>query len=89
MCRLDVLSMQENVEAERQQRREEQRANRQLMQMIGTSLASMAAAWATGNKAASAAFRPGQGPTVKGLSAEQEEAPQEVQKRLCHSSEKQ
>ena len=59
MCRLNSLSMQENAEAERQQRREEQRANWELMQMIGTILASTAAAWASGNKTASAVFRPG------------------------------
>ena len=43
MCRSNMLSMQENAPAERQQRRDKQEANQQLMQMIGTSLASMAA----------------------------------------------
>ena len=43
MCRFNLLSMQENADAERGQRREEQRADCKLMQMIGTSLASMAA----------------------------------------------
>ena len=68
MCQLNLLSMQENAEAERQQKREEQRANQELMQMIGTSSASMAAAWASGNKRAnSAVFRPGQQLVVNGL----------------------
>ena len=78
MCRLNLLSMQENAEAERQQRREEQRANHKLMQMIGTNLASMAAAQASGNKRASVVFvRPWQQPVIKGLSKEQEEALEE------------
>ena len=49
MHRLNLLSMQESQSAEKQQQREqEQRANRKIMQMIGTpSLASTAAAWAT------------------------------------------
>ena len=86
MCQLNMLSTQENALVERQQRRDKQRNNQQLMQMISTSLASMAAAWATGNKTASAVFRPGQEPTVEGLNKEQEEAMQEAPKRLRHGS---
>ena len=79
MRRLNMLSTHENALVERQQRRDKQRASsQQLMKMIVTSLASMAAAWAAGNKAASAVFRPGQEPIVKELDKEQEEALQEA-----------
>ena len=77
MCRLNSLSMQENSGAERKQRRKEQRASHKIMQMNGTGLASMVAAWATGNKAASAVFRPGQQSVIKELNEEQEEALEE------------
>ena len=88
MCRLNLLSMQESAEAERQQRKEEgQRASCKLMQMRGTSLASTASAWVAGNKEASAVFRPGQQPAVEGLHGEQEEAlEEEAPRHLCHST---
>ena len=74
MCRLNFLCMQQDAEAERQQQREDQRANQELMQMFGASLASMAAAWARDNTTASAVFRSGQQqPVVKALCEEQEE----------------
>ena len=62
--------------------------------MIGTSLASMEAAWATGDKAASTVFRPAQEPVVKGLNEEQEEEPQEEEectppKQPCQSTQRQ
>ena len=60
MHHLNSLSMQENAEAKRQQRREEQQANFKLVWMICTSLVPMAAAWDPRNKTASAVFRPGQ-----------------------------
>ena len=79
--------MQENAGAEQQQGRQEQRANRKLMQMIDTSLAPMAAAWTTRNKAASAVSRPGQQPAVEGLHEEQEDLMQDkAPEQLCHSA---
>ena len=79
---LNSLSTQENAEVERQQRREEKRVNREPMQMIDTSSASMAAARASRNKTVSAVFRPGQQPTVEGLCKEQVEAPQEEEEEF-------
>ena len=92
---LILLSMQENAEADEQQGREEQQANCMLMQIIGTSLASMAAAWASGNKTASAVSRPGQQqpPAVRGLCKEHKEVLLEEEstppKQPCQSNCKQ
>ena len=81
VCGSNLLSVRQNAQAQRQQRRVEQRANCKLMQMISTSLSSMVAALATGDKAANAVIRLGQQqPAVKGLQEEQVKALQEEDK---------
>ena len=70
--------MQEDAEADGRQHHKEQKAGKELTQIVGTTMASMMAAWASKNARAGTVPRPGQEPMIEGPCKEQIEVVLEV-----------